>query len=266
MVYQFPLPPLVLYSFLAQNAEKLSGWAASLAPTPAGSTFFNFLASHDGIGMRPTEGILTDEEQKRVVQAVLDHGGLVSYRDNGDGTRSPYELNISYIDALSAPDESEEVRAARMVAAHAILLSVVGVPGIYIHSLLGSRSDRAAAQASGINRRINRQKLKAACLDKELQGARGLVFGPLKRLLGLRAQQPAFAPSAAQEVCEVDPRLFCVRRTDPKTGQRLLAVVNVSGSEVTAELGVCGTDIVHNRQVAGRLGIRPYDIYWILEG
>lgn len=265
MVYQFPLPPLVLFAFLAQDATRLTQWAASLEQPQPGTTFFNFLASHDGIGLRPTEGILTDGERGRLVQAVLDNGGFVSYRDNGDGTRCPYELNINYMDALARPADDGAARAAKMVAAHAILLSVVGVPGIYIHSLFGSRGDREAALASGINRRVNRARLDAAQLEKELAGERGLVFAPLKRLLQLRARHTAFAPGAAQQVCTPDARLFCVQRSNAQTGEQVLSMVNVSADTVAVDTGAGGLDLVSGETVRGMLRVPPYGVVFLLE-
>jgi len=150
LVYQFPLPPLTMFSILTGNAEKLSAWAETLKLPSKQTTFFNFLSSHDGIGVRPTEGILTKEEQDILIEATLKHGGRVSYKDNGDGTRSPYELNINYQDALAGSEENDKLRIAKFLIAQTILLSMQGVPGIYIHSLLGSRNDYYGVETSGI--------------------------------------------------------------------------------------------------------------------
>jgi len=53
MVYQFSLPPLLLHAFITGNGQYLTHWASGLEPPPAGCTFFNFTASHDGVGVRP---------------------------------------------------------------------------------------------------------------------------------------------------------------------------------------------------------------------
>ena len=143
------------------NAEKLTRWAQSLALPSDRVTFFNFLASHDGIGLNPARGILSDAEIDALVRRTLAHGGFISYKDMPDGSQAPYEMNINYLDALSNPAASEpaELAARKFLTAHAIMLSLQGVPGIYFHSLFGSRGDRAGAEASGIPRRINREKL-----------------------------------------------------------------------------------------------------------
>jgi sucrose phosphorylase len=145
MVYQFSLPPLTLHAFLTGNATYLTRWATTLQPFSSETTFFNFLASHDGIGVRPAEGILPPEEVQRLVDTTLAHGGFVSHKTDGDGAQSVYELNISYFDALSDPRDNEPLalQVDRFLAAQAIMLALQGVPGIYVHSLFGSRSDGA---------------------------------------------------------------------------------------------------------------------------
>ena len=138
-VYQFALPPLVLHAFTTGSAETLSRWAATVTPVSDTATYFNFLASHDGIGMRPSEGILTEDERAALVQKVLDNGGRASVKPNSDGSQTVYELNINYLDALANGDELNQppVVAAKGLAAHSILCSVIGVPAIYYHSLFG---------------------------------------------------------------------------------------------------------------------------------
>src|SRR5215831_13028162 len=121
LVYNFALPPLVLHSLSTGSAEALSRWAGSLmVPSPA-VTFFNFLASHDGIGLNPARGILTEAEIGLLAQRAQNHGGFVSYRNNPDGSTSPYELNINYFDALSDPASNApmETQIARFMVAHA---------------------------------------------------------------------------------------------------------------------------------------------------
>ncbi len=170
LVYQFPLPPLVMYSLITGSAKTLSDWMKTLQLPSDKVTYFNFLSSHDGIGVRPVEGLLSKEELQLLVDTALKNGGEVSYKDNGDGTKSPYELNINYQDALAGPDASDHERIAKFLAAETILLSLQGVPGIYIHSLLGSRNDYYGKTTSGIPRRINREKLEFTYIREQLLG------------------------------------------------------------------------------------------------
>ncbi len=97
MVYQFSLPPLLLHALMNGDTSHLTRWAASLGELPAGCTYFNFTASHDGIGMRPLQGIIPDKELSKLAKRVKQLGGHVSTKANSDGTESPYELNITYL-------------------------------------------------------------------------------------------------------------------------------------------------------------------------
>ena len=278
MVYQFPLPPLTLHALHSGSARYLTDWAASLAPTPPGTTFFNFLASHDGIGVRPVEGLLSEAEVTALAGRVQENGGLISHRDRGDGTRSPYELNINYLDAVTHPDDDDARRTARFMAAQAILLSMQGMPGIYIHSLLGSRNDLTGVQHSGHNRAINREKLDLAALEAALAdpgSLRARVFGAFYRLLGLRRKQPAFHPNAPQQVLFLDHRVFALRRGEGE--KSLLALINVSDESVGLSLDATQTgvataglrDLLGGDTLAVQSGtiqlmLEPYQVRWLV--
>ena len=241
LVYNFSLPPLVLHSLTTGSAEKLSSWAQSLALPSGRVTFFNFLASHDGIGLNPVRGILSDVEIDALVARTLGRGGFISYKDMPDGSRLPYEMNINYLDALSDRKESEpvEVTARKFLTAHAILLSLQGVPGLYFHSLFGSRGDRAGAAASGIPRRINRQKLERAHLEAELGDAgslRAKILAGQRELLRLRRRHPAFAPMAAQRVLGLGTRVFALMRQSQDGTDTVLCLQNVSPESVSVRL------------------------------
>ncbi len=270
LVYQFPLPPLTLFSILTANAEKLGRWAESLEKTPlTGNTaYFNFLASHDGIGMRPVEGILTESEKDVIYQTVIKHGGRISYKFDSDGSKSPYELNINYMDALTDPTSPDMgTRVDRFVAAHAIMLSIAGMPGIYIHSLVGSQSWNEGLEQSRINRRINREKLDAEKVSRELENEnsiRNRVFNRFKKLTGIRRQHSAFSPMAEQKVVFLDKRVFSLIRHNHETGEKILAIINVSPDELNLECSCKGFDIISNEAVESN-GIRmlPYQCRWI---
>lgn len=258
LVYNFALPPLVLHSLATGNAEKLMRWATTLQPPAPQTTFFNFLASHDGIGMNPARGILSSEEIDALVARATAHGGLVSYKHNSDGSTSPYELNLTYFDALSNPAAAEpvEIQIKRFLVAHAIQFALAGVPGIYFHSLFGSRNDRAGAAASGIPRRINRQKLSRAGLEAELHtpgSLRAQVFAGLRELLALRRSSRAFAPAARQVVWELDPRIFALVRESVDGTERFLCLHNVSNTTVPLPAGGA---------LKAGLTLAPYAVRW----
>jgi len=236
MVYNFALPPLVAYSLLTGNAQKLQAWARGLVLPSDRTCFFNFTASHDGVGVRPVENILTEPERDVLMRAAVEHGGAISYKRNPDGSESPYELNCSYIDLLTPYKDDKDTRAARLLASQAIALVMPGIPGIYIHSLLGSRNDNRAVTCTGQNRSINRTKLDVAQLVAELTNEASLrsrVFDGMATLLRTRGGEPAFHPYGTFSFPGYDERVFAVLREHGD--RRVLCLVNVSGERVTID-------------------------------
>jgi glucosylglycerate phosphorylase len=267
MVYQFSLPPLVLFSLTTHNGEKLTEWAKTIDTVSNTATYFNFLASHDGIGMRPTEGILTEDDKQLLVNKVKENGGRVSYKANSDGTQSVYELNVNYSAALvnQGEDTTEELEVKKMLAAHSILLSFVGVPAIYYHSLLGSHNDEAGVESSGINRRINREKLELGSILEELEtdSRREGIFEGLQEMISIRQKESAFSPYAGQEVLELGGNVFGLKRFNDDTGESILFVVNLDAKSVEVNLPHSGVDLVSGREVSEVVELRPYEFMWV---
>lgn len=271
MVYNFTLPPLLLHTFVSGNALRLSQWVAGLEPLPAGNTFFNFTASHDGIGVRPLEGILPDADLSQLAAAVAANGGRVSYKQNSDGSRSPYELNITYVDALKDPHRQlDPHHADRFLASQAIALSLPGIPGIYIHSLLGSRNWQGGVVQTGHNRSINREKLDLNGLEAELaqEGSfRRQIYQRFRRLLTVRREQPAFSPSAEARTLSLGPHIFGLERTCET--QSILALTNVTGRVCAAQLAAPARpeplrDLLSGGSVVdGRVELQPYQTVWL---
>lgn len=239
LVYNFALPPLVLHTLRTGDCSALSGWAAGLEFPSERATYFNFLASHDGIGLNPARGILSPAEIDALVEQTLAHGGLISYKHNADGSQSPYEMNINYFDALSNPasDEPLETQVGRFMAAQSIMLALRGVPGIYFHSLFGSRNWREGVEQTRHNRTINRQKLERNPLESELadlNSLRAQVFGRYRERLLLRAANPAFHPHGGQKVLDVGPGVFGLLRTAPDGAHPVTCLQNVTAQAQSA--------------------------------
>ncbi len=264
-VYQFPLPPLVLFSLTVNNSKVLSNWAKHVKPISSTGTYFNFLASHDGIGMRPVEGILSRNYWDLLARKVEKNGGRISYKTNQDGSRSIYELNINYSDALRNDGENDQVAAGKMVAAHHILLSFLGVPAIYYHSLFGSQNDVAGMRKSGNSRQINREKLDENKLFYELKHNpyRRTIFEGIKRLLKIRQHVKAFNPYGVQNVLDISNDIFSLQRTDPVSGDICLTYTNLTPYE--KDLNVMnGIELISDQNIRhNRLHLGPYGIAWI---
>jgi glucosylglycerate phosphorylase len=279
MVYNFALPPLVLHTFHTGSCVALTRWARTLVPIADTATYFNFLSSHDGIGLLGARGILSEDEVTVLVERTVAHGGFVSYRSNGDGTQSPYELNITWYSALNREGngESQALQVARFMAARAIALALRGVPGIYLPTLFGAKNDTDAVLGGAEKRSINRRTYDEASLLRLLddqdcwvsQVARGM-----RRLVRRRIAQPAFHPNAAQHVLDAGPAVFALRRERPGV-QRLIALTNVTDRPVRVRLPAEPEDVhVTWRDVLSRgryqvqegvlsVALPPYGVAWL---
>lgn len=265
LVYQFPLPPLTLHTLQTGNSEKIVNWMDSLEPTSSRTTFFNFLASHDGIGVRPVEGILSKDQVNHLSDCVQANGGRVSYKNNGDGTQSPYELNINYFDAIRDLDLDEQTNLNRFMAAQTILISMAGVPGIYIHSLLGSSNDIEGLESLGYNRAINREKLdfdKLVAALSNSENQRCKVLNRFEQLLSIRKNQPSFSPSASQRIVKTDSRLITFVRDE-----KIAVVINVSNQAVELSTSILlddlNNDLISNSMIEPTTTLAPYQVMWL---
>jgi glucosylglycerate phosphorylase len=272
MVYNFALPPLLIDALHHADTEILTKWAQSLELPSDKVCFFNFTASHDGIGMRPVRDILTTEQIEEMVKRIKTHGGLVSYRTDEHGEASPYELNCSYIDALTHPYENNTLRIKRMLVAQATALVMPGIPGIYFHSLVGSRNYHDGVKHSGINRSINRERYNIDWLEQELATAGTLakvILDSYKRLISIRIHEAAFNPFGSFQFILDDSRVFILERTCTKAQERLLVIHNFANESVTVSLapytGLILSDLLSSLTVLGGdvVMLEPYQMLWL---
>ena len=267
-VYQFSLAPLLLYSYTFGDASALTRWAQQLAPPPSGCFALNFMASHDGIGLRPLEGLIDDSGVDALVEKMHERGAFSSMRDIGNGTQRPYEINISLFSAFGGTRQS----LPAYLGAHALLLAFQGMPGLYIHSLLASRNDLAKVEETGRTRSINRGTLQLKALEADLANAdsvRSQVLDFLTRALRRRTEQPAFALSADQQVLTVAPTLVAFKRKSREQTILVVASVVPNTQELTADLleidpGDYQCEL-HQRDVAidPTLTLNAYQVYWL---
>lgn len=267
MVYQFPLPPLILHTMASGDSTHLTQWAQSLEGIGGRTSFFNFTASHDGIGLRPVTGILSQDEIDTLVQRTKAHGGNVSYKANSDGSQSPYEMNITYFDAITDPRitaDEPEVAVKRFIVSQAIQLSLAGVPGIYFSSLFGGRNWNAGVEETGRYRTINRQKLQEKQVANDLNSdtLRAKVFQQYMNLLEKRASTPAFHPLTLQKILDLGTGVFAVLRQSQDQKQSVLALHNITGDTVYITVPDTITQLLDLDDA--HLTLKPYAIEWIM--
>jgi len=287
MVYNFALPPLVLHTFYSEDATALSRWATGLDINSPTTTFFNFLDSHDGIGLMAVKNILKREELDNIVKKTLDHGGFISYKTGCDGQEEPYEANITWFSALSDDEEDHgdlAFQVKRFVASRCIALVLPGVPGIYLHSLIGSKNDVEAVLKTDSKRDINRRVIDGKLITEALEDPLSKISRisrELGRLIAIRARKRAFHPNGKQQILQLAPEVFAVLRLSPEQDQHILALINVSNKVCHLEIDcarlkledVCIVenhwyDIVSGMEWLpedGKLFITmmPYDVMWL---
>ena len=277
MVYNFSLPPLLLHSLWSGDCHYLKNWLMSMPPAQFGTTYFNFLASHDGIGLRPAEGLLNDAEIEALVTTAEAFGGQVSWRALEHGARKPYELNIALYDALQGTHKGkDEYNLERFVCAHAIMLALEGIPAFYIHSLIGTHNDLPRVTATGHARAINRHQWDSDQLEQALSDTASehhVVFERLKALIRLRKQQPAFHPNALQFTLHLSDAIFGFRRHSLDRTQNIFVLNNITDQTQTIPLTELNLmlqndwyDLISGEtydSLCESISLAPYQTVWI---
>ncbi|KAA0017559.1 sugar phosphorylase [Salinicola corii] len=240
MIYQFTLPPLLVHTLTSGDATTLADWARSLPALPPGCTYFNFTASHDGIGVRALEGLLPPHDLEILLELMHRFGGYVSMKTDADGSDSPYEINITYYDAMKGTRRGADAwQVERFLCSQNLMLALQGIPGVYFHTLTATLNDHGGVERSGHLRSINRRRWPKEELD-ELIDSRSTptreAFTSLKRRLNIRANEPCFHPEAAQRVLDTPPGIFAVERGPLANGRRLLAIYNISDTRQPLEI------------------------------
>ncbi len=281
MVYNFALPPLVLYTLYKEDATELTRWASTLEPPSEETCFFNFLDSHDGIGLMGIKNILPREEIDFIIDKAKEHGGLISYKASEDGGQEPYEINITWFSALNGDRSDEDIafQVHRFVASRVIGLVLKGVPGIYLHSLIGTQNDIDSVLATHSNREINRTIIDDNLISEALRDPFSKISRinrELGRLIKLRTKFRAFHPRGPQKVFKLVPQVFSLLRSSPEGDQHILSLINVSANPVHLDIplltiGIMETqwfDIVSEMEWWAENGVisltlQPYDIAWL---
>lgn len=268
MVYQFSLPPLLLHALHTGNSTYLNAWAKTLPQLSGDKTFFNFTASHDGIGVRPLEGLLPEEEKLQLVDSMKKFGGFVNYKANPDGSTSPYELNITYFDALKGTISGEDnLQIERFLASQTVMMSFAGVPAFYIHSLTATPNYLEGVTKTKHNRTINRRKWDLDELEEILQTdtPQRKAFTTLQKLISIRKKQKAFHPNAKQEIINLKNKSFGLLRTSDNR-QQIFVLANFTGQSLPLELPTefedFNFDLISSKSLENFI-LEPYQCLWL---
>ncbi len=277
VVYNFSLPPLMVHALLTGKSDYLKKWMMGMPPAAMGTTYLNFTASHDGIGQRPCEGLLSDNELKTMHETIKSFGGLVSMRKDNNGNDKPYELNISLFDALKGTTKGpDEWQTQRFICSQTIMMALEGIPAFYIHSLLATSNDYDLVEKTKHNRSINRHcwdynTLKDKLADHDTSQAR--VLNELRRLIAIRKTQPAFHPNATQFTLHLGSELFGFWRQSIDRSQSIFSISNMT--DVTQDLPLYNINLINGEDwkdlISGdiltnsieTIPLQPYQTVWI---
>lgn len=276
-IYNFSLPPLLINSLITGNCLYLKRWLMSMPPAQSGTTYFNFIASHDGIGLRPAEGLLTDQEIGSLISTMQSFGGAISWRTSETGQQKAYEMNIALFDALQGTTAGpDKWGMQRFICAHAIMLALEGIPGIYIHSLLGTRNDYEKLKNTHHNRAINRHRWDYEQLKQQLSdpaSSHKKVLNSLLSLIDIRTKQKAFHPNATQFTLHLGLNLFGFWRQSIDRRQSLFCVTNVTDKVVELPIGELNlivteswSDLISGLEINDlihAIELQPYQTVWI---
>lgn len=276
IIYNFSLPPLLVHALLTGESMYLRRWMMSMAPSQDGCAFLNFSASHDGIGLRPVEGLLPQEEVDKMIEAVQSFGGRLTMRAYQD-RQVPYEMNTTLFCALKGTiDGADDLQVPRFIASQTIMMSLEGIPAFYVQSFLASENDEALAEKTGQNRSLNRKQWQAAEVDAglaDMSSPMARIFHELTRRLHIRKQQKAFHPDATQFTLHINPGLFGFWRQSLDRQQSLFVVTNITDEAKTLSLrdinlfaNTQWVDLLRDEEVNPEdeeLILQPYQTVWI---
>ena len=293
MIYNFALPPLVLHTFYREDTTALSQWAKKLEFPSKACTYLNILDTHDGIGLMGVKNILPAEDIDYLTIRAREHGVFISYRTGAEGKEEPYEINTTWFSALNFDGDNEAlaVQIKRFVASRSIALALKGVPGIYLHGLIGTTNDVNTVLKTKYKRDINRQIISETSLYEELKlpnSKLSQLTKALGKLLEIRVRQRAFHPQGEQQVLTLCERCFIVLRVSPQGDEHILTITNISNQVCQLEIplaelkldncqsSISNTpkdnywyDLIDNRgwrvqQQKISLTLQPYDVVWLL--
>jgi sucrose phosphorylase len=236
-IYNFSLPPLIVNTFLFEDSVALTKWSMKMPPAQLGNAYLNFIASHDGIGMRPAEGVLSDKEIKKMLQRLKKNGSKFSMRKLSNNEEKVYEANISLFNALQFTDSDLKGKFAlkRFIAAHCIILAIEGVPAFYFNSLFATKNDEETFANTGVKRNLNRYKWHYSTLVDLIKTNNTIeknCYEIFKKLISIRKIQPAFHPNATQFTLNLDKNIFAVWRQSRDRKQSIFALTNVSSKTI----------------------------------
>ena len=273
-IYNFSLPPLLIHAFLFENSSYLNKWSKNLPNTKNDNCYLNFIASHDGIGIRPTEGLLNKKTLNNFLDRLKKNGSKFSYRKVQNKAKKVYEANITVFDALKKSDYDPKGKffLERYVAAHAIMISFEGIPAIYFNSMFGTSNDEAKFIITGNNRDVNRYRWNFKNITNKLKNNKSkqnIFYQNICNLLNIRRKQKAFHPNALRINLNFGKKVYAFKRVSIDKKQTILCITNLSSKIQKTEISqkyLKMKNLINSKiQIEDRkfLVLRPFETIWL---
>jgi len=276
IAYNFPLPPLLLEALLSNSCDLINRWLARWPRLPQGSTMLNFTASHDGVGLRPAEGLISPERLHNLLMRCEERGGLVSHRTEADGSLSPYELNIAWWSAMAGPATTpRRLQLERFLASQLLVMALPGVPAFYLPTLLAAGNDHPTYCKTGCRRDLNRTRFDLQALRRDLEDTdspAAVIRILMAHVLGIRARLSAFHPEAPMALLSPERNDMVILQRGHRDDPGAVWVVQ-SFREEAVELNLsllapqhngCWRDRLSQRTIdSRRLALSPYEVLWL---
>ncbi len=153
------------------------------------------------------------------------------------------------------------------------------MPGIYLHSLIGTKNDIEAVLRTDSKRDINRTVISYNAITKALKDPLSKISRinrELGRLITIRTKQRAFHPNGDQHILMLSPDVFTALRISPEGDQYILTLTNVTNKVChlnipLVKLGTYETnwyDLVSSMEWMAEnqelfISMQPYDVIWL---
>jgi len=278
MAYNFPLPPLILEAVITSKADILNNWINDWPDLPESTTFFNFTASHDGVGLRALEGLMGEERIKQLLINCEKRGGLVSHRRLSNGEDKPYELNISWWSAMEdSSRETSRFQYERFILSQLIVIALKGVPAFYLPAILASANDIKSFSKTGQRRDLNREKFEFEKLLLNLENEDSSAFKNIKFLsnaMKIRSNLKAFHPASTMlSVSKNRSDVVAIKRGNGKDS--IVAIHNLTDNKLNFSINESNFPVLFKKNsflkdyLTGKkyndlsFVLKPFQVIWL---
>ncbi len=289
-----PLLMALLWESLATNEVKLLDQSMrSRFRLPRGTAWVNYLRSHDDIGWTFDDNDARWEwidpvghrqflNQFYIGRFAGSFARGMSFQENpatGDVRVSGTLASLAGLEQAiqSANEQQIELAVRRILMLHSIILSIGGIPLIYLGDEFGTLNEYSFAYdlyKADDSRWVHRPRADWAWRERvehDPSSPHGHIFAELVRLIVLRKQQPAISGNDTEFVETGNGHLFGYVRHGG--GQRLLIVANFSDQpqEMDADRlrmygpGYSFTDMIACQTLTAErpLRLEPYQCMWL---